>query len=90
MNTVEIYTKWTCGYCHMAKALLNKEGIAFEEIDVTMDSDKRAEMVERSGRQTVPQIFIRNESIGGYTELAQLSSTINLHELVNADAKQSD
>jgi|APSaa5957512535_1039671.scaffolds.fasta_scaffold71670_2 GrxC family glutaredoxin len=87
MNIVEIYTKWTCGYCHMAKALLNKEGIEFEEIDVTMDQDKRAEMIERSGRQTVPQIFIKNESIGGYTELAKLSETINLRELTESDGE---
>ena len=88
MNNVEIYTKWTCGYCHMAKALLNKEGIPFEEIDVTMDQDKRAEMIERSGRQTVPQIFIKNESIGGYTELAKLSETVNLRELTGSDGEQ--
>ena len=90
MNTVEIYTKWTCGYCHMAKSLLEKEGIEFLEIDITMDGDKRAEMIERSGRQTVPQIFIRNESIGGYTELAQLSKTVNLSELVAAEGKAAE
>jgi GrxC family glutaredoxin len=90
MNIVEIYTKWTCGYCHMAKALLNKEGIEFEEIDVTMDQAKRTEMIERSGRQTVPQIFIKNESIGGYTELAQLSKTVNLNDLVTAENKATD
>jgi glutaredoxin len=74
----------------MAKALLNKEGIEFEEIDVTMDQAKRTEMIERSGRQTVPQIFIKNESIGGYTELAQLSKTVNLNDLVTAENKATD
>jgi glutaredoxin len=74
----------------MAKALLNKEGIEFEEIDVTMDQDKRAEMIERSGRQTVPQVFIKNEPIGGYTELAQLSKTVNLNELVATASKATD
>ena len=90
MNTVEIYTKWTCGYCHMAKALLNKQGIPFEEIDVTIDQQKRAEMVERSGRQTVPQIFIKNEPVGGYTELAKLSETVNLRELTESNGEQID
>lgn len=72
----------------MAKALLNKEGIEFEEIDVTMDQEKRAEMIERSGSQTVPQIFIKNESIGGYTELAKLSETVNLRELTESNGEQ--
>ena len=85
MNTVEIYTKWTCGFCHMAKALLKKEGIAYEEIKISFDREKEREMIERSGRRTVPQIFIKNEAIGGYTELAQLSSTVNLHDLVYAN-----
>jgi glutaredoxin len=74
----------------MAKALLDKEGIAFEEIDISMDQAKRAEMVERSGRQTVPQIFIKNESIGGFTELAQLSNRVNLRDLISSDEKAID
>lgn len=69
----------------MAKALLNKEGIAFEEINVSFNKEKENEMIERSGRRTVPQIFIKNESIGGYTELAQLSTRVNLHALVAGD-----
>jgi glutaredoxin len=47
-------------------------------------------MIERSGRQTVPQIFIKNESIGGYTELDQLSKTVNLNDLVAAESKATD
>ncbi len=90
MNTVEIYTRWTCGYCHMAKALLNKEGIAFKEIKVGFDREMENEMIERSGRRTVPQIFIRNEAIGGYTELLQLSRTVNLHDLVYASNEPVD
>lgn len=85
MNTVEIYTKWTCGYCYMAKALLNREGIVFDEIDVTFNREKELEMIERSGRRTVPQIFIKSEPVGGYTELAQLSTTVNLRALVAGD-----
>ena len=71
----------------MAKALLKKEGIAFEEINVSLNKEKEIEMIERSGRRTVPQIFIKNEPIGGYTELAQLSATVNLHDLVAGDDK---
>ena len=82
MAVVEIYTKTWCAYCRMAKALLSKEGIDFEEIDVTFDIEKEQEMKQRSGRYTVPQIFIGNEAIGGFTELAQLSAKVNLLELV--------
>ncbi len=86
MKTVEIYTRWWCGYCRMAKALLNKEGIKFDEIDVTFNNEKKLEMIERSGRRTVPQIFIKNEAIGGYSELALLSTKIKLSDLVAAQA----
>ncbi len=82
MKTVEIYTRWWCGYCRMARSLLDKQGIVFEEIDVTFDREKEAEMINRSGRRTVPQIFIQDEAIGGYTELAQLSVTTNLRDLI--------
>jgi alkyl hydroperoxide reductase subunit F len=85
MTTVQIYTKFWCGYCRMAKAIFDKEGIEFEEIDVTLNSDKELEMIERSGRRTVPQIFIKNEPIGGYTELAQLSASVNLSDLVTSE-----
>jgi len=66
----------------MARALLKKEGVTFEEIDVTFNKEKESEMIERSGRRTVPQIFIRNQPIGGYTELAQLSVKVNLRDLI--------
>jgi glutaredoxin 3 len=69
---VTIYTTRFCGYCIAAKRLLAKRSIAFEEIDVSGDAEKRAWLVEVSGRRTVPQIFIRGESIGGYEELAAL------------------
>ncbi|MFT5133331.1 MAG: GrxC family glutaredoxin [Gammaproteobacteria bacterium] len=90
MTTVEIYTKSWCGFCRMAKAILIDENITFEEIDVTFDNDKELEMIERSGRRTVPQIFINNEPIGGYTDLMQLSSTINLRDLLTGKDEQSE
>ena len=71
-SDVVIYTTRTCAYCLVAKRLLSKRGIAFEEVDVTGDAAKRAWLVQVSGRRTVPQIFIRGESIGGYDELAAL------------------
>ena len=56
-----------------AKALLQSKGLDYEEINISSDPDRRLEMVVRSGRRTVPQIFINHESIGGFDELAQLS-----------------
>lgn len=67
----------------MAKQLLSQEGIEFEEIDVSNDEEKRQEMIELSGNYTVPQIFIADKSIGGFTDLAQLSQSVNLRELVD-------
>ena len=58
MAKIEIYTSPWCGYCARAKALLEKKGAAFEEMDVMDDEKKRAEMRTRSNRTTVPQIFI--------------------------------
>ena len=66
---VEIYTTSWCPYCHAAKALLVERGIPFDETDVSGDPDVRAEVNERSGRTTVPQIFIDGAAIGGYDEL---------------------
>ena len=82
MKKIEIYTKSWCGYCRMAKAILEDEKLSFEEIDVTFDRDEESKMIERSGKTSVPQIFINDESIGGYTDLAQLSKTISLRDLV--------
>ena len=79
--TIEVYTSQPCAYCVNAKALLKQKGLDFSEIDISTDADKASEMVERSGRQTVPQIFIDGKSIGGFTELAKLNST---GELVKA------
>ena len=72
MKKVKMYTTPICGYCVMAKRLLQARDIAFEEIDVAGDSETRIWLVETTGRRTVPQLFIGDESIGGYQELAAL------------------
>jgi glutaredoxin 3 len=74
MAKVEIYTTRYCSYCLSAKALLNRKGIAFAEIDVSSDPAGRSKMIERAnGRMTVPQIFIGSTHVGGYEELYQLN-----------------
>lgn len=83
MAKVEIYTKFTCGYCFRAKGLLKEKGVAFEETDITMGGAKREEMVQRSGgRTTVPQIFIDGAHIGGSDDLASLDDAGKLDELL--------
>ena len=85
LTKVVIYTTPFCPYCARAKALLQRKGIAFQEIDVMMDSDKRHEMVQRAeGRRTVPQIFIDGEGIGGSDELHALEAEGKLDAMVAA------
>jgi len=73
MKPVTVYTTDYCGYCVSAKTLLKSKNIPFEEIDVSKDQVLRQEIARRSGRRTVPQIFIGDESIGGFMELKALS-----------------
>ncbi|HEY7841931.1 MAG TPA: glutaredoxin 3 [Gammaproteobacteria bacterium] len=75
MSRVEIYTKRWCAFCQMAKSLLGRMGLAFEEYDVTSDPRREQEMKERSGRHTVPQVFIDGRPVGGYAELSELHAT---------------
>jgi glutaredoxin 3 len=76
MARVEIYSTLFCPYCARAKSLLDKKGVEYTNIDVMADSAKREEMIERAGgRQTVPQIFIDDEGIGGCDELYALERT---------------
>ena len=82
MANVEIYTKATCPYCHQAKALLTQKGVAFEEIPIDGDANKREEMIKRSGRTTVPQIFIDAQHIGGCDDLYALDSRGGLDPLL--------
>ena len=71
MNQVEIYSKKLCIYCLRAKFLFKRMGVTYQEIDVTYDSEKLSEMHNRSKRQTVPQIFINGQHIGGSDDLAK-------------------
>ncbi len=73
MAEVELYTTMFCPYCSRARALLQRKGVAFAEIDVGEHPERRPEMVRRAGgHTTVPQIFIDGEHIGGCDELVAL------------------
>lgn len=82
MAKVEIYSSAICPYCVMAKKLLDKKGVAYDEIRVDLDPNKRQEMMKKSRQRTVPQIFINNEAIGGYTDLVALNQTERLDGLL--------
>jgi glutaredoxin 3 len=82
MARVEIYTTTSCPYCVQAKRLLQARGISYDEFDVGGDDDRRTEVIRRSGRRTVPQIFIDERSIGGFEELAALDASGELADLV--------
>ncbi|MDB5997308.1 MAG: glutaredoxin 3 [Pseudomonas sp.] len=73
MLEVTMYTTSTCPYCRNAKRLLDAKGISYKEIDVRSVEVKN-EMVKRSGRRTVPQIFFGNCHVGGFDDLARLES----------------
>jgi glutaredoxin 3 len=73
MAEVELYTTPFCPYCVRARALLERKGVAYTDIDIIGEPARRAEMVRRAGgRTSVPQIFIRGEHIGGSDELLAL------------------
>jgi glutaredoxin 3 len=82
MAHVVIYSTTYCPYCTAAKALLRSKGVTFEEIDVTRDPQRRAEMERLSQRRTVPQIFIDGQSIGGYDDARDLDATGELDRLL--------
>jgi glutaredoxin 3 len=86
VSDVQLYSTQTCPYCIRAKALLKRRNIAFDEIDVTNDPDKRAWLVSTTGRRTVPQIFIKGEPIGGSDELHALDSSGELARLLLPEA----
>ena len=76
MAEVEIYTTPLCPYCWRAKRLLDRNSIAFTEIDLWRHPERRSEMIERAGgRRTVPQLFVDGRAIGGSDELAALESS---------------
>lgn len=86
MAKIEIYSKEWCPYCTKAKALLRSKNLEYEEIDVTSDAARELEMVERSKRRTVPQIFIDDRSVGGYDDMAQLNATGELDRILNIES----
>jgi glutaredoxin 3 len=83
MKSVEIYTTPFCPYCHAAKRLLQKKGVAYVETDVSRDPGLRQAMMKRAnGRHTVPQIFIGGQHVGGSDDIHLLDHQGRLDPLL--------
>ena len=80
---ITLYVTGWCPYCQRAKALLDSKQLAFNEVDVDEDPKLRQEMTARSGRRTVPQIFIGERHVGGCDDLYALESKGELDQLVS-------
>ena len=83
MSNVTIYTTPTCPYCVAAKALLRRKGAEFTEINVEGDRATAIALAKRTGRRTVPQIYIGEKHIGGFDDLDRLDRESGLDALLN-------
>ncbi len=82
--SIVMYSTGWCPYCMAARDLLQRKGVAYEEIDVMDTPERRREMCERSGRTSVPQVFVGERHIGGYDELSALERAGELDALLGA------
>ncbi len=82
MPKIEIYTTAMCPYCVRAKMLLQNKGMSWEEIRVDLERDRLQEMLQRSQRRTVPQIFIDDFHVGGFDDMAALDARGELDPLL--------
>ncbi|MFN8186776.1 MAG: glutaredoxin domain-containing protein [Gaiellales bacterium] len=81
MPRIVVYTTDWCGYCERAKALLDRHGLEYEEVHLDGRPDFRRRLLELTGSETVPQIVVDGEPLGGYLELWKLARTGGLERL---------
>jgi glutaredoxin 3 len=85
MATVTMYCTAVCPYCVRAEMLLKQRGVSdIQKIRIDLDPDQRAIMMERTGRRTVPQIYIGDTHVGGFDDLAALDRANGLMPLLSA------
>lgn len=89
MPKIEIYTTAMCPYCVRAKMLLQNKGMPWEEIRVDLDRDRLHEMIQRSRRRTVPQIFIDDYHVGGFDDMAALDARGELDPLLGIAGREA-
>jgi len=90
MPKVLVYTTPFCGYCTRAKRLLEAKGVAYEEIDVARDLEKRRWLVEVTGLTTVPQVFVDDVPYGGFTDLLALDRAGRLDGILGRSGSPGD
>ena len=83
MSKVMIYSKTYCPYCDRAKALFKSKGVAYEEVMLDGKDDEFAKLKQKTGLMTVPQIFIGETLVGGYTDLAALDREGKLDSMLS-------
>ena len=86
MSRVKIYTTEPCGFCRVAKSLLQKRDVPYSEVSLAKDPVGRTELVQLTGMMTFPQVVIDDTPIGGYQELVQLDRTGGLAALAEEAA----
>ena len=90
MAEIKMYTRELCGYCTAARSLLDGKQLAYEEIDCTDDDQTRSWLRVKTGQSTVPQIFIKGRSIGGFTELRNLDRSGGLEKMLAEPAADEE
>jgi glutaredoxin 3 len=84
MRKVSMYSTAACPFCRMAEQLLRAKNIEIDRIRVDLDPERRREMMEKTGRRTVPQIYIGDTHVGGYDDLEALERAGRLDQLLCA------
>ena len=90
MANIEIYTQSTCPFCVRAKGLLNELDLPYTEYEISNDPEKTAEMISRSQRYTVPQIFVDDEPVGGSDDLFDLVESGEFLHLLNPNSNHDN
>lgn len=82
-KTATLYSKDSCSFCIRAKMLLEQNGVNYEYVDLTGDMDGQVELAKRSGRMTMPQVFVGDELIGGFEDLVLALRNPRIREALN-------
>ncbi len=90
MPKVVVYSTNVCPYCVRAKSLLQRKGIEYEELNIDQDFSLMEQMMEKSQRRSVPQIFINDYHVGGYDDMAELDAEGKLDQLLGIAPQETD
>jgi glutaredoxin 3 len=85
MADVKVYSKKSCPFCVRAKALLDRKGVVYQEIDAEHDDALRTGLVETTGQRTVPQIFVGDRSLGGFSDIDALDREGRLDAILRGE-----